>query len=209
MATEVRPMTGARMNGEWKDILEDILPPQGRWTEEEYLVLMDRRSRLVEFTDGHVEALPMPTDQHQLILKFLLFAFANFFESSGGIVQFSPLRLRIRTGKFREPDLLLLRSVSDSRRQNRFWEGADLVAEVVSEDDPDRDLKDKRLDYAEGRIPEYWIINPLTETITVLHLVGDAYQEAGVYHRCESARAVLDAKFTVAVDAVFDAAKKK
>ncbi len=43
---------------EWKDILEELLPPQGAWSEDEYLVLTDHRSRLVEFTDGFVEALP-------------------------------------------------------------------------------------------------------------------------------------------------------
>ena len=34
----------------------------------------------------------------------------------------------------------------------------------------ERDLVDKRGDYAEGRVPEYWIVNPQTETITVLRL---------------------------------------
>ena len=66
---------------------------------------------------------------------------------------FSALRMRIREGKFREPDLLLLRNRSDSRCQDRYWLGADLVVEVVSPDDPDRDLVEKRADYAEARSP--------------------------------------------------------
>jgi hypothetical protein len=53
---------------EWKDLLEEILPPQGEWSEEEYLVLTDHRSRLVEFTDGFLEVLPMRTDKHQSVL---------------------------------------------------------------------------------------------------------------------------------------------
>ena len=56
---------------EWKDLLEDILPSQGAWSEEEYLVLTDHRNRLVGFSDGFLEALPMPTDEHQMLLKFL------------------------------------------------------------------------------------------------------------------------------------------
>ena len=63
------------------------------------------------------------------------------------------LRLRDRPGKFREPDLLLLRDRTDRRCQDRFWEGADLVVEVVSPDNPDRALVEKRADYAEGRHP--------------------------------------------------------
>ena len=190
---------------DWKDLLEDLLPPQGCWTEEAYLVLTDHRIRLVEFTDGFLEALPMPTDKHQSVLKFLLFAFCRFVESRGGTVQFAPLRLRIRTGKYREPDLLLLLSATDSRRQDQFWLGADLALEVVSPEKPERDLVDKRGDYAEGRVPEYWIVNPQTETVTVLRLRGDAYEEAGTYRRGELAASVLLPGFSVAVAAVFDA----
>ena len=91
---------------EWKDVLEELLPPQGRWSEEEYLVLTDHRNRLVEFTDGFLEVLPMPTDKHQSVLKFLFLAFFGFADSRGGTVHFAPLRLQIRPGKFREPDLL-------------------------------------------------------------------------------------------------------
>ena len=172
MATVTRLTTTLPSTQDWKDTLEEILPPQGQWSDEEYLVLTDHRNRLVEFTDGFLEVLPMPTDKHQAILGFLYQAFCSFIESRGGKVRFAPLRLQIRPGKFREPDLLLLLSNSDTRRQNRFWLGADLALEVVSPDKPERDLVEKRGDYAEGRVPEYWIVNPLTETITVLRLRG-------------------------------------
>jgi Uma2 family endonuclease len=205
MATAANPTTDLPSSQEWKDLLEDILPRQGEWTEEQYLLLTDHRSRLIEFTDGLLEALPMPTDQHQSILQFLFLAFVHFLQPRGGKVQFSPLRLRIRPGKYREPDLLLLLAATDSRRQNRYWLGADLALEVVNEDKPERDLVDKRNDYAEGRVPEYWIVNPQTETITVLRLRGDAYEESGVFRRGQVATSVLLPDFSVAVAEVFDA----
>lgn len=183
----------------------EILPPQGRWSEEEYLVLTDHGNRLIEFTDGYLDVLSTPTDRHQSLLKFLFLAFFHFVEPRGGAVRFAPLRLRIRSGKFREPDLLLLLSASDSRRQDRFWLGADLALEVVSEDKPERDLVDKRGDYAEGLVPEYWIVNPRTESVTVLRLQGDGYEETGTYQRGEIARSALLPGFTVPVAALFDA----
>ncbi len=204
MATAMQPETEVPSLQDWKDTLEEILPRQGEWTEEEYLVLTDHRTRLVEFTDGFLEVLPMPTDKHQSVLQLLLFAFVHFVQPRGGKVHFSPLRLRIRPGKYREPDLLLLLSAIDPRRQNRFWLGADLALEVVSEEKPERDLVDKRNDYAEGRVPEYWIVNPQTETIMVLRLRGDAYEEAGTYRRGDMATSELLAGFSVDVSAMFD-----
>jgi Uma2 family endonuclease len=205
MATASELTTDLSSPREWKDVLEEVLPPQGEWSEQEYLVLTDHRSCLIEYTDGFLEVLPKPTDKHQSIVGFLYLALFSFIQPRGGKVHFAPLRLRIRVGKFREPDLLLLLSATDSRRENRFWLGADLALEVVSEEKPERDLVDKRGDYAEGRVPEYWIVNPQTETITVLRLRGESYEEAGIYRRGESATSVLLEGFGVAVSAVFDA----
>jgi Uma2 family endonuclease len=190
---------------EWKDVLEEIVPPQGEWSEELYLALTDHCNRLIEFTDGFLEVLPTPTDKHQNILEFLYLAFYQFIKPRGGKAHFAPVRLRIRPRKFREPDIMLLLSATDARRQNRFWLGADLALEVVSEDKPERDLIDKRGDYAEARVPEYWIVNPQTDTIMVLRLQGDSYVEVGTYGRGQSAASVLMPEFSVVVDDVFNA----
>ena len=113
--------------------------------------------------------------------------------------------MQVRPGKVREPELLLLLDASDVRNQNAFWLGADLVVEIVSEDNPERDTVDKVADYAEARIPEYWIVNPLDETITVLTLDGDIYAIHGVFRPSEQATSRLLNSFAVSVDTVFDA----
>jgi Uma2 family endonuclease len=205
MATAATPLADLQVSKEWNELLEDIVPPQGEWSEELYLVLTDHSNRLIEFTDGFLEVLPMPTDKHQRILGFLYRTFWQFINLREGTARFAPLRLRIRPGKFREPDLILLLSGADERRQNRFWFGADMALEVVSEDKPERDLIEKRGDYAEARIPEYWIVNPQTEVIIVLRLESDRYEEAGTYKRGQIAASVLMPGFSVAVDEVFNA----
>jgi Uma2 family endonuclease len=104
---------------------------------------------------------------------------------------------------------MLLLDANDPRRQNAFWLGADLVVEIVSEDDPERDTIVKRADYAEGGIPEYWIVNPIDETVTVLRLAGEGeekeYAEHGVFRRGEAATSALLPDISVQVSAVFDA----
>ncbi len=185
-------------------LLCDLLPRQGAWTDDAYLWLTDHSRRLVEFTDGRVEELPMPTSTHQAILLFLYVLFREHLKPHG-VVMVSALRMRIREGKFREPDILLLRDRSDPRYQDRYWLGADLVVEVVSPDDPQRDLVEKRADYAEGGIPEYWIVDPRDETVTVLALRGGAYVEHGVFSRGDTATSPSLEGFTADVSAVFDA----
>jgi Uma2 family endonuclease len=183
----------------------ELLPPQGEWSEAQYLVLTDQTNWIVEFTDGFLELAPVPTDRHQAILLLLVQAFAQFIKPSGGRVRFSPLRMRLRKGKFREPDLLLLRSEKDPRRQNRYWTGADLALEVVSPENSERDTVEKRADYAEAGIPEYWIVKPQTETITVFRLSGSDYTEDGQYRRGERAASALLPGIVVDVGGVFDA----
>ncbi len=185
--------------------LLEALPPQGQWGEEEYLWLTDHTNRPLEYTDGVIEVLPMPTDQHQGILFLLAQLFSSAIQPGGGVVRFSPLRLQLRPGKFREPDLLILRDARDPRRRNRYWLGADLVVEIVSADQPERDLVEKRREYAEARIPEYWIVNPVNETIAVLVLHDDTYVEHGLFGRGTRAVSTLLPHVTVEVDAVFDA----
>jgi Uma2 family endonuclease len=182
-----------------------LLPEQGAWSERDYLWLTERTNRLVELAGGRIEVLPMPTDKHQAILQFLLFALHALLARSSGVVRCAPLRLRLATGRYREPDLLALRSAGDSRRGNDFWTGADLVVEIVSPNDPERDLVTKRAEYAIVGIPEYWIVDPRNETVIVLALVENAYVEQGVFGRGSEARSVSFPDFAVGVAAIFDA----
>jgi Uma2 family endonuclease len=205
MAVTSEKATCHTSQSEVDDLVLDLLPLQGQWSEEAYLWLTDHTNRLIEFTDGYIEVLPMPTDKHQSILLFLYELFVAFLRSKGGKVLVAPLRVKIRARKFREPDLLLMCDAKDPRRQNRFWLGADLVVEVVSPDKPERDLIEKRGDYAEAGISEYWIVNPEAETIAVLRLEDETYVEHGMFGRGTAAESALLPGLEVSVDAVFDA----
>jgi Uma2 family endonuclease len=205
MATARQPKQHTDTETEFSLQIAELLPAQGQWSEDDYLWLTNHTNRLIELSNGRIEVLPMPTERHQAMLKYLFLAFFTFVERRGGTVFFAALRLRLKTGTFREPDLLLLLSADDPRRGNAYWTGADLVLEVVSPDDPDRDIVKKRREYAQTGIPEYWIVNPQTETITVLQLERSKYAEHGVFARGAQATSALLPEFAVSVDEVFDA----
>ncbi|MBP1466583.1 Uma2 family endonuclease [Candidatus Chloroploca sp. M-50] len=190
---------------EYDGLKVSLHPLQGLWTEEQYLRLSDHTRHLIEFTDGMIEVLPMPTDKHQVMLLLLYDWFRLWVDRLGGKVLVAPLRLQIRPGKHREPDILLVRDAHDPRRQNRYWLGADLVVEIVSPDDPERDTVVKVVDYAEAGIAEYWLVDPVAEQITVLTLDGAAYVAHGRFARGEQATSLILPGFEVAVSAVFDA----
>ncbi len=183
----------------------DLDTLQGLWSVEQYLALSQQTNYLIEFTDGVIEVLPVPTRKHQAMSLFLVLAFLAFVRPRGGIVLYAPLRLQVRPGAFREPDILLLCDARDPRNQNEFWLGADLVVEIVSPDNPERDTVEKPHDYAQAAVPEYWIVNPLDETITVLVLEHHGYRTFGVFRRGEQAASRLLEGFAVDVEAVFDA----
>lgn len=185
-------------------ILLATRPAQGCWSENDYLWLTDRCNRLVEFADGCIEELPLPTDTHQSVLLFLYRLFDQLVRTKGGVVLVAPLRLRIHEGRFREPDLMLLSDASDPRRRDRYWLGADLVVEVVSPNDPDRDYIEKRADYAEAGIGEYWIVDPRDTSITVLTLDNGQYRDTGHFHPGEVAASTTLDGFAVAVAEAFE-----
>jgi len=151
-----------------------LFPPQGNWDESDYLNLTDNTRRLVEFVDGRIEVLPMPKMSHQKIVHYL----ANLLLALNiGTVVFAPFRVRVRAGKYREPDVAFMLEHHSDRVNEDFWEGADLVIEVVSDDDRDRDYVTKLRDYAEAGIGEYWIVDPVERKITQFELVGSDYQQ--------------------------------
>jgi len=96
------------------------------------------------------------------------------------------------------------------RRHDKYWDGADLVMEVVSRDPTDRkrDLEVKPGEYARARIPEYWIVDPEERQIKVLTLEGQTYKVHGEFGPGTVATSVLLPGFAVSVDEVLAAGSR-
>jgi Uma2 family endonuclease len=181
-----------------------LFPAQGQWSEADYLTL--NGNQLVEFSRGVLEVLPMPTTSHQLVVAYLYGLLAAFVtERDLGLALIAPLRVRLCRGKFREPDVVFMLKRHAGRIGEEFWEGADLVMEVVSREPEDRrrDLETKRREYARAGIAEYWIVDPQEGRITVLRRVGRRYVVHGEFVRGDAASSYLLDGFRVDVSAAF------
>jgi Uma2 family endonuclease len=182
-----------------------LYPLQGSWSESDYLEL--GTNRLVEFSDGCIEVLPMPTKLHQQIVRFLFLLVQQFVSARGlGEVLFAPLPIRLWPGKFREPDLVYLRQGRGEYRGQP--EGADLVMEVLSEGEENhrRDFETKRQEYAQAGIPEYWIVDPEALRVRVLILEEGTYREHGDFGPGDTASSAVLPGLTVSVADLFASA---
>lgn len=182
-----------------------LFPLQGSWSEEEYLALPG--NHLAEFDHGRIEVLSMPSELHQLLVFYLSGVLRTFVDVEQlGTVLFAPFPIKLWEGKLREPDVVFMRKEHTDRRHGNYWLGADLVMEVLSPDDPKRDRETKRREYAMARIPEYWLIDPIAQTVTVFVLEGDAdaYSVHGVFSSGAEAPSATLSGFRVDVGVLFD-----
>ena len=188
--------------------LARLFPSQGSWSEEAYLAL--DTGRLIEYSEGFLEFPPMPTMAHQDMLIFLFELLkAYVLKHQLGKVYVAPLPVRLRAGRYREPDVFFVSTQRVHEAEGKYPSGADLVMEIVSgsPSDRERDLVQKRHDYAQAGIPEYWIVDPDEGAITVLWLEGEAYIEHGRFAGDETATSRLLPGFAVAVAGVWAAAQ--
>jgi len=152
----------------------------------------------------------MPTMAHQDMLIFLFELLkAYVLKHQLGKVYVAPVPVRLRAGRYREPDVFFVSTQRVHEAEGKYPSGADLVMEIVSGSPSDRarDLVEKRHDYAQAGIPEYWIVDPDEGAITVLWLEGEAYVEHGRFAGDETATSRLLPGFAVAVAAVWAAAQ--
>ncbi len=181
-------------------------PRQGDWSEADFLEF-ETTNFPAELVDGCLELLPMPTRTYQRLLRYLMGLLQSAVKSSSlGEVLFAPCPIRLAPGHLREPDLFVAKlSESDEppAATDVLW-----VLEIVSHGqlNRDRDLIDKRRDYAQARIPEYWIVDPIEETVTVLSLDGQSYRAHGEFKPGTVATSPLLPKFQINVTELFESA---
>jgi Uma2 family endonuclease len=92
----------------------------------------------------------------------------------------------------RDPDVMFIATAGLPRLARTVLEGPpDLAVEIVSPDSDFRDYHQKYLEYEEGGVREYWIVNPMSRTINLFvrdaKTPGFVRREAGEDGRFRSA----------------------
>lgn len=181
-------------------------PEPGQWTYEDYARLPEDNWKY-EVIKGVLYMTPSPNTKHQVVIGNLYFAFRLYLQHRRlGIVLSSPIDVRLPAdiGAPVQPDLLFVR---DERRmivREKYVDGApDLVIEVLSPSNWEDDRNVKFDVYARAGVPEYWIVDPMAETVEVFVLDGEAYALLGRFATQDGVQSrVLDG-LTLAAGEVF------
>jgi Uma2 family endonuclease len=107
----------------------------------------------------------MPGSTRHQALSMFLSTLLNLFAQIRrlGQVYADPYEMRLRAGRsYRQPDLLFVANEHLDRIDAKRLTGpADLVIEILSEDDPARDRVEKFSEYEAVGVPEFWIVEGL------------------------------------------------
>ncbi|MBW4524146.1 MAG: Uma2 family endonuclease [Phormidium tanganyikae FI6-MK23] len=158
---------------------------------EEYLAYDDNCDRRYQLIDGELVELPPesePNDWMVLHLRDQLIALISRRLLRLGKCEIQVPVLQSGDAANRYPDLVVLREEHLEMTQKRLtitleMPPPQLVAEVISpgKTNRERDLIRKRAQYEAVGIPEYWLIDPIAQTITVLKLELNRYIELGIF----------------------------
>jgi Uma2 family endonuclease len=183
------PTAGLSSEELWRRrMLEVLSEPLGppRMSYEEFLAWADEDT-LAEWVDGEVAMTSPASKRHQEIGDFLLTVLRIFVEQRDlGVILSAPFQMKLeRSG--REPDLIFVAKEHLGRLKETHLDGpADLAVEIVSPESVGRDRGDKFYEYAQGGVPEYWLIDPQRAQAEFYHLREGQYElmqpdEEGVY----------------------------
>ncbi|MBD2487431.1 Uma2 family endonuclease [Aulosira sp. FACHB-615] len=153
-----------------------------KMTIEEFFNYDDGTDAIYEFEDGNLLLMTAESEINRRIAMFLLVCFVQL-----GIPAY---RLSMKTeivttgSRVRVPDLMvfseeLATAMEGAKRSTIMPEMPPplLVVEVVSPNQSSRDYRYKRSEYGARGIPEYWIVDPITQKVTVLEWVEGFYEE--------------------------------
>jgi len=186
-------------------------------TFEEYLSYSDETPMegRYELINGELVELPPESEPNSWIadnLQFLL-AIANvvprrLIKTHACELQVPVLQLKDAANRY--PDLVVLRPEHLELTQRRLTITLDMpsprfIAEVVSpgKTNRDRDYVHKRAQYAAIGVPEYWLIDPVAQTVRVLSLEEEAYREVGLFSGQEAIASVEFAELELTVEQLF------
>ncbi len=160
---------------------------------------------LIQLINGEVILGMLPILKHQLIIKKILLAQVE--AQQGGVAFTAPTEVRFDENNIFEPDVLYIKPENlaiTQQDEKRIIGAPNLVAEVLSPSTARFDRQEKYQAYERHGVDEYWIVDPVHETIEVWTLgENKRFLRQGAYGKTGTFESVTLVT-TVVVEAIFD-----
>ncbi|WP_442598606.1 Uma2 family endonuclease [Neobacillus sp. D3-1R] len=149
-----------------------------RISVKEYMEIRESSDELLEYIDGYVYISPSPTIKHQRISGKLFMKLANFLKGKHCEVFHAPIDIELKNEKMEGtkiviPDLSII-CEKTGFTDTRYVGVPDLIVEILSPSNQTHDLITKLNLYMNYGVKEYWIVNPMLNSISVYALNEEA-----------------------------------
>jgi len=179
---------------------------RGSVTYQEFLEMTEKSDNRYEIIDGEVYQLVSPGYSHQKVLMELVRKFTAFFDVQKEYEPFvAPFDIELYRQPLKElrelteddinvvqPDIIVLCDPEkDINEKDRYKGTPELVLEILSPSTRSRDLLKKGDLYMESGIKEYWIVDPVSTTISIYAYDEFDVKSYTVYFEGQKAVSVL------------------
>ena len=143
----------------------------GRVTYEQFLELTENSEQRFELIDGVIYNLASPSYKHQMAVHELHGAFYNWFKGKRCTPLTSPFDITFHKAEDNicvvQPDIVVICDQEKRDDKDRYQGVPALAVEVLSPSTRTKDMV-KKLDlYMQCGVNEYWVVDPMNETISV------------------------------------------
>ena len=159
-----------------------------------------------ELLDGELIMVPAPNLKHQTVSAEIYAQLRQFIKArSLGTLLYAPCDVLLSANDVVQPDILFVsRQREQLLRDGQKVQGPpDLVVEILSPSTAERDRGAKLALYSRYGVTEYWLVDPVAETIQIHRLQGQILVPTRTFGREETLRSPLLVGLELRLDDIF------
>lgn len=175
---------------------------------EDYLKLKEKSDNILEYIDGIVYMSPSPSTKHQRISSKLHAKLYNILEGTNCEVFHAPFDILLKNDEIEGEKLVIpdLSVICDKSgfTDNKYIGVPSLIIEILSPSNQSHDLVTKLNIYMKYGVNEYWIVNPILNTVMLYTLNKEKmYEQSIVKTETGIVKSKLFEEFEIDIEELF------